>query len=139
MQDYRDLRVWKSAMALAINVRRTTNAFPRSGYAELKAQTISAAESIVNNIVEGCGSETPKEFARYLTIAIKSATELEGELQLAHAYRIVPNPEWEARSSDTIVLRKMLYALRSRLQNPDRPSDPSKSISYPRPLDPKPR
>ena len=83
MQDYRQLRVWKSGIALAINVRRASNGFPRSGYSELKAQTISAAESIVNNIVEGCGSETPKEFARYLTIAIKSATELEGELQRA--------------------------------------------------------
>jgi four helix bundle protein len=138
MQDYRQLRVWKSGIALAINVRRATNGFPRSGYSELKAQMISAAESIVNNIVEGCGSETPKEFARYLTIAIKSATELEGELQLARAYRIIPHPEWDARSSETILLRKMLYALRSRLQRPGRPHDPSRSISHPQPSDPKP-
>jgi four helix bundle protein len=99
---------------------------------------ISAAESIVNNIVEGCGAETPKDFARFLTIAIKSATELEGELQLARAYRIISHPEWTARAGDTILLRKRIYALRSRVQNPDRPNDPSRSISHRKPLDPTP-
>lgn len=118
-------------MALAINVRRASNAFPKTGYAELKAQLISAAESIVNNIVEGCGSDTPREFARFLSIAIKSAMELEGELELARAYRILSHAEWDARTAETIVLRKMLYALRAKLQNPDRPSDPSRSIGHP--------
>ncbi len=138
MQDYRKLRVWKSGLALAINVRRSADGFPRTGYAELKAQMISAAESIVNNVVEGCGSETPKEFARFLSIAIKSAMELEGELQLARAYKIMSHPEWNARTQDTVLLRKMLYALRSKLQNPDRPNDPSRSISPPKPSNPKP-
>lgn len=138
MQDYRHLQVWRAALGLAVNVRRATNQFPRTGYAELKAQMISAAESIVNNIVEGCGAETPKDFARFLTIAIKSATELEGELQLARAYRIISHPEWTARAGDTILLRKRIYALRSRVQNPDRPNDPSRSISHRKPLDPTP-
>jgi four helix bundle protein len=92
MQDYRKLRVWKSGLALAINVRRTADGFPKTGYGELKAQMISAAESIVNNIVEGCGSKTPKEFARLLSTAIKSATELEGELELPRGYKILCTP-----------------------------------------------
>jgi four helix bundle protein len=138
MQDYRRLRVWKGAIDLAIDVRRTTNTFPRSGFAELKAQMISAAESIVNNIVEGCGSESPKEFARYLTIAIKSATELEGQLQLAQAYEIISDATSFARLEETVLLRKMLYALRSRLQHPARPDDPAQSAVLPKPLNPTP-
>lgn len=138
MQDYRKLRVWKSGFALALNVRRATDEFPRTGYAELKAQMTSAAESIVNNVVEGCGSDTSKEFARFLTIAIKSAMELESELQLARGYRIVSHQTWRARASDTIELRKMLYALRSKVQNPDPPSDPSRSISHSTTPDPQP-
>src|SRR4051812_44030990 len=66
MQDYRKLRVWRQAFALALNTRRATASFPRSGFAELKAQMISAAESIVLNIVEGCGAATPKELGRFL-------------------------------------------------------------------------
>lgn len=118
MQHYRKLRVWDNAFALALEIRKTTGGFPRAGFAELKAQMTSAAGSIANNIVEGCGAETAKEFARFLTIAIKSATELEGQLQLARGYKIMSEKTWEARSSETILLRKMLFTLRSRVQNP---------------------
>jgi four helix bundle protein len=138
MQDYRKLRVWKSGFALAINVRRAADGFPKTGYAELKAQMTSAAESIVNNIVEGCGSDTSKEFARFLTIAIKSAMELESELQLARGYKILSHATWQGRAADTIELRKMLYALRSKVRNPDPPNDPSRSISHPTTRNPKP-
>ena len=87
MQDFRRLRVWRHATALALNTRRVVNRFPR-GYAELKSQMVTSAESIVNTIVEGCGAATQREFARFLDISIKSATELEGEYELAHKYEI---------------------------------------------------
>ena len=73
MQDYRRLRVYANAHALAISVRAATRVFPRSGYASLKSQMTSAAESIGFNIVEGCCASSQKEFARFLEIAIKSA------------------------------------------------------------------
>src|SRR5437867_1628034 len=96
MQDYRRLRVWKKAFALALNVRRATTRFPRRGFAELKAQTCRSVESIVVNIVEGCGGQSPKEFARFLDISIKSSTELEGQLQLAAGYGIMSDADWRA-------------------------------------------
>jgi four helix bundle protein len=116
MQDYRSLRVWRKAFSLALNTRRDTGSFPRSGYSSLKAQLISAAESIVFNIIEGCGAATQKEFARFLDIGIKSTMELEGQFQLARGYRILSHPEWEARSQETIELRKGLFALRKRVK-----------------------
>jgi four helix bundle protein len=59
-----------------------TATFPRTGYRSLREQIVAAAESIPFNIAEGCGASSQKEFARFLEISIKSANELEAELQL---------------------------------------------------------
>lgn len=52
MPDYRKLRVWAEAHDLAVDVRKITETFPRTGYAELKSQMTTAAESVVLTIVE---------------------------------------------------------------------------------------
>jgi hypothetical protein len=72
MRAYRGLRVWRKACAWAINTRRATERFPRSGYTELKAQIVSAAESVVIDIIEGCGASSQRDFAHFLNISIKS-------------------------------------------------------------------
>jgi len=82
VQDFRKLLVWRRAHAFAIDVRHAVKAFPRTGYADLKAQLVSAAESIGNNIVEGCGAATRKEFVRYLDISLKSTSEADHQLEL---------------------------------------------------------
>src|SRR5256886_10974584 len=89
--------------------------FPSRGYAELKAQMTGAAESIGHNIVEGAGSTTQKEFARFLGISIKSTMELEHQLQLAHDYGILPKEQWSALTAETVEIRKMIAAYRDRL------------------------
>jgi four helix bundle protein len=131
MQDYHNIRAWRNAIALAMNTRRVVSHFPRAGYSRLKGQMIDSAESIVDNLVEGCGASTQKEFARFLDVSIKSSTELEGQYDLARKYRIVSSEEHSARSTDTIDVRKMLFGLRAKvLASPDRArSDPSRSIS----------
>ena len=116
MQDYRQLRVHASAHSLAISVRAATRRFPRSGYTSLKKQMTSAAESISFNIVEGCGADSQKDFARFLEIAIKSATELENQLKLAKDYGILSKLDWEALSESTIAARKMLCGLRKKVR-----------------------
>ncbi len=115
MQDYRKLRVWPKSFALAVAVRRTVERFPPQGYADLKAQMQSAAESIYFNIMEGCGADTSKDFARFLSVSIKSSSELEGQLELAHAYGIIASRRWQLLSSETIGTRKMLFNLRRRV------------------------
>lgn len=71
---------------LAVKIRRATRRFPRTGYGKLQSQITNAAESVVLNIVEGCGGRTPKDFARFLDHSIKSTSELEAQLELAKDY-----------------------------------------------------
>ena len=115
MQPFRNLEVWRRAHAHALNIRRATNAFPRRGYSGLKAQIIDSAESVPFNIVEGCGADTQREFARFLGISIKSTMELEGELQMARDCRIMSQSQWRALTDETIAIRRMLCALRKRV------------------------
>ena len=115
MQDYHNLDIWKRSRVQAVEVRKATRRFPRSGYSELKKQMTTAAESILFNIVEGCGASTQKEFARFLDITIKSAYELEGQLELASDYGILAADPFAKLAKETVEIRKMTYALREKV------------------------
>lgn len=115
MQDYRRLRVWKKAHAHTLKVRSTTRRFPRSGYSDLKSQVTRAAESIGFNIVEGCSSSSQKDLARFLEISIKSASELEYQLELCKDYGVLPHVEWVDLNEATVEIRKMLHGLRAKV------------------------
>lgn len=115
MQDHRRLRVWDKAHTLALAIRRVTRRFPRSGYSSLQSQMTRSAESVVLNIVEGCGSRTPREFARFLDIGIKSTAELEAQLELAKDYGILAERNWKTLSEESIDTRRMLCGLRTKV------------------------
>ena len=73
MRDFKRIKAWQRAHALAIELHKRTKRFPRAGYARLRAQLTGAADSIKDTIAEGCGAATNKDFARFLDMAIKSA------------------------------------------------------------------
>jgi four helix bundle protein len=123
MQDYHRIRAWKKAHALAIDIHRLAKNFPR-GYGSLRSQIMRSAESVPFNIVEGCGAATPKEFARFLDISIKSLSEIEGQLELGNDYGIITDLDCHTRAEDVRVIRKMTWSLRERVLG----NDPSTSI-----------
>jgi four helix bundle protein len=112
MQDFRQLHVWKRAHAFALNVRRVVQAMPRTGYTDLKSQMTRSAQSIVDNIVEGCGAASRLEFARYLDISIKSTSEVDYQLEFARDVRVISHDVWKPLAREVIEIRKMLSALR---------------------------
>ena len=83
--------------------------------ASLRDQMMRAAMSIPTNIVEGTGQESGKEFCRFLSISLKSSSELEYHLILAHDLRAITRSDFESLSSQVIEVRKMLYGLRARV------------------------
>ena len=112
MQDFRQLLVWKRAHAFALEVRRVAEALPRTGYSDLKSQMTRASQSIVDNVVEGCGAASRPEFARYLDISIKSTSEIDYQLEFARDLGVVPDDVWNPLASEVIEIRTMLSALR---------------------------
>ena len=120
MQDFRKLDAWHKAHALALNVRRATKEFPRSGYTAQRSQILRAVESIPTNIVEGCFTSTAKEFAKFLEVSIKSAGEVEYQLLLAYDCGVLRHRNWQSLTNDTVEVRRMTISLRKRvLGRPD--------------------
>jgi four helix bundle protein len=123
MQDYHGIRAWKKAHALAISIHRLTRTFPRTGYASLRDQLMRSAESIAFTIIEGSGAATPKEFARFLDMSIKSSSELEGQLELGNGYGVVSNHDCRSLSEQVREIRKMTWGLRRKVLGEESPGN----------------
>ena len=115
MQDFRRLAVWRRAHALALAVRRATKGFPKSGYTSQRSQILRSAESIPTNIVEGCFAASQRDFARFLEVSIKSAGEVEYELQLAYDCGILRYTNWKSLTAEAVEVRRMAIGLRKKV------------------------
>ena len=112
MQDFRHIKAWQRAHALAIALHKRTRSFSRAGYSRLRAQLTGAADSVGDTIAEGAGAATPKEFARFLDMSIKSANEVEGHLLKARDLDLLSPEEWQAFTAEIVEIRKMAYGYR---------------------------
>jgi four helix bundle protein len=112
VQDFHKLRAWQKATRLAVAIRGLLATFPRRGYARLKNQMIGSSESIPDNIAEGCGTQTIPDFVRFLDSSIKSANELESQLDRSLGYRLMPQERWRLFAAEVQTVRKMTWGLR---------------------------
>ena len=83
MRDFMQLKVWQKAHQLVLQIYQNTRRFPDQERFGLTAHLVKSAMSIPSNIAEGCGRETDKEFATFLSIATGSASESEYQILLA--------------------------------------------------------
>ena len=83
MRDFRSLKVWQKAHELTLRVYTATRIFPKDELYGLTSQVRRSAASITTNVAEGCGRSGEAELARFLNIAMGSASELEYQLLLA--------------------------------------------------------
>lgn len=116
MSDYRKVLVWRKAHALALDAHRAASRIRGSQYAPFRSQIIRAALSIPANIVEGREQKTDPGFARFLRIALGSASELEYHLTAAHDIQAISKREYQSLSSQAVEVRKMLHGLIRRLE-----------------------
>jgi four helix bundle protein len=98
---------------LALNAFSVAKGIRGSDNSPLRLQMIRAATSIPTNIVEGTGQESAKEFGRFLSIALKSSSELEYHLIIAGDLGIITRNDFVTLTDQTIEVRRMLYALRN--------------------------
>jgi four helix bundle protein len=120
MQDFKHILAWQRAHALGIELHGLARSFPRAGHGHLRIQLTRAADSIATNIVEGCGSATNKEFARFLDIAIKSAIETENHLISSRDLHLLAPSDWQRLDTETVEIRKMIFGYRKKILRSDR-------------------
>lgn len=116
MQDFKRLVVWQRAHRLRVLIYDIVATFPRDELYGLRSQCTRAAGSIAANIAEGCGRNGDKEFARFLDIAMGSATELECHLMCARDRGFASPPAVDSFLRDLDGLQRMLAALTRQIR-----------------------
>ena len=116
MQSFRDLKVWAKAHGVALAIYTVTGPFPDTERFGLTSQMRRAAVSVPANIAEGCVRSTDADFARFVHIAMGSASELEYLLLLARDLDYCPEAEYARLSARVEEVKRMLAALLARLK-----------------------
>src|SRR5207245_10936660 len=93
MGDFRKLRAWQEAVALAVRSRDAITKLPSAERFALADQWRRAAYSVALNIAEGASRRGPREFRRYLDIARGSLHEIEAILAPAEALGYLAEPD----------------------------------------------
>ena len=115
MADFKKLRVWRKAHALALNAERIVAEIQGATHRSLRNQLNRAAMSIPTNIVEGRGKKTDRDFARYLGYALGSACELEYHIMLARDIGAISDTDFNALLRQVVDTKRMLHGLIDRL------------------------
>ncbi len=116
MQNFRDLKVWQKAHALTLQIYKITKAFPKSELYGLVNQIRRSASSIPTNIAEGSVQGTDAQFARFLYVALGSATELDYQLLLADELEYISAIKHQQLASELDQIKKMLSAFIRKLK-----------------------
>jgi len=116
VKDFRKLKVWQKSHLLTLKVYEVTRKFPKDETYGLTAQMRKSSSSIPTNIAEGCGRGGDTEFARFLQIAMGSASELEYELILSRDLHYLSLNEYEDLQQDTVEVKRMLTPFIGRLR-----------------------
>jgi len=119
MRDFHELKVWQKAHQLTLAVYQITATLPREELYGLTTQLRRSCSSIPANLAEGCGHSGDAEFARFCSIAMGSASELEYHLLLARDLKLIKPKDHEALDQRTTEVKRMLTALIQKL-NADR-------------------
>jgi four helix bundle protein len=111
MQNFRDLKVWPKAHELALATYRATTSFPGDERYGLTQQVRRGVVSIGSNIAEGCGRGSDADFARFLQMAMGSASEVEYQFLLAQDLGFLAPANHEDLNGRVVEVKRMLAAL----------------------------
>ncbi len=116
MQNFKSLKVWEKSHELTLAVYKATANFPKDELYGLTSQIRRACASIPANIAEGCGRTGKAELARFLQVAMGSASKLEYHLLLAHDLGLLRDGEYKLLENQAVELKRMLSSFISKLR-----------------------
>jgi four helix bundle protein len=116
VRQYRELKVWQSAMDLAECCYQATKGFPKDELFGMTNQIRRAAASIPANIAEGQGRQHTKEFLNFLGIVRGSLAELETHVLLSHRVGLLKESNTESILALADEIGRMLSGLRRSLE-----------------------
>ena len=134
--DFRDLRVWEEAMALAERVYELVRRFPADERFGLSAQLKRAVVSVPSCIAEGNARRTTRDYLRFLSMASGSLAEVQTQVLLARRLGFAE----PAKADDCLAQQRsvsmLLQALKNSLQRRDGSDSRSTHSPFPVPRSP---
>lgn len=116
MNNLKELKIWKKAIDLSIEVYKATSEFPVDERFGLISQMRRAAVSIPSDIAEGAGRNSVREFDNFLGMANGSSYELQTQVVISNKLELITEEMLEQLSKQIDELQKMTYALQVKLR-----------------------
>ncbi len=116
MMPYERLRAWRDCHALALAVYKTTAEFPHHELYGLISQARRAAVSAAANIAEGSATRGPRDYCRFLNIALRSLSELSYLLLLGKDLEYISVTAWQELNALRDKAGKLTWNLYTSLQ-----------------------
>lgn len=116
IKSYKDLRVWKKAVDLAVKCYADSADFPRHETVGLRSQLRRAAVSVSANIAEGHGRYYTREFIRFASNASGSLAELETHVIVAQRLGYFDDKKTDELLNETMEVGRMLSGLLKSLR-----------------------
>lgn len=111
MHKFKELKIWKDAIELAVETYKMTRLFQLEEKFGLVSQINRCAISISSNIAEGAGRNNKKEFRQFLGIAQGSACELESQLLVSQRLEYITEQNLKGHSEKLTYLQNMINKL----------------------------
>lgn len=116
MQRYERLKAWEHAHTLALAIHRLTESWPKREWYGLAAQVRRSAFSVAANIAEGAAKRGPREFRRYVDIAIGSLDETHYALRFARDLGLIDEPTSATLETTRAEASRCLWGLAKSLE-----------------------
>jgi len=121
---FEEIEAWKVARQLTNSAYDATDGLLFDRDTALRRQIRTAATSIMANIAEGFDASSHAEFARFLRISRRSATELQSHLYVAIDRRYIEQKQFDRIYKDTNRVKRLLGGFLRYLKNP-KPGSPN--------------
>lgn len=115
MQDYTRLVVWQRARTLTVAINEVSRSIQRGAAPGLRSQLMRAVMSISSTIAEGAGRDTRPDFARFISMAIASSSEVEHHLGVVSDLGLVDEAITGRLLARCVEVRRMLHGLHKAL------------------------
>ena len=119
MRYFKQLKVWKRAHVLALDVYCATSNYPTAEKYGLTSQMRRSATSVPTNLAEGAARHSRADYARFIDIAVGSVTEIEYQLILSDDLGYLESQRSTGLQRECREIRSMLLGLRSRVLTTD--------------------
>jgi len=117
IQDFEDLKVWQRAHQLALVIYKITKLYPDEEKFGIISQLRRAAISIGNNIAEGFGRRTTKDFINFLYKSFGSLLEVRSMIHISKDLGFINQKQFSNLMNEIIIIHKMLNKLISSLES----------------------